>query len=125
MARVRGIARQSTGGLAPRKQLNSFALRQFQRRHPLIHDQYVSDKGNQTYANQSDAEVQNSVVTVSVGTQTEEQDLAVQVEKELDVASDIIVYLEDTVAALRSKLHDAENSSKLTSTCSKACCKKN
>ena len=130
MARTRGMPRRSTGGKAPRKQLSHAALMQFERRHPLLRNNFVSDKEVQTYASTSDVQIQMSAETNTVGTQTDQENQDDEVRREHNVANDIVAYLEDELRIMRRRLHRAEAmlkklEEKPTSTCTKDCCKKN
>ena len=130
MARIRGVVRRSTGGKAPRKQLSHAALMQFERRHPLLRDNFVSDKEVQTFPSNSDVQIQMSAETNTVGTQTDQENQDVELQREHNVARDIVAYLEDELRVLRRKLERAEAKQKKlegkpTSTCSKDCCRKN
>lgn len=129
MARTRGGARKATGGAAPRKTLSHPALLQFNRRHPLLRDQYVSDREVQTFPSTSDSQIQNVAETNNVSTQTDPEKLTIKIKRECNVANDMVTYLEDELRILRRKLQTAEAmqkklESKPTSTCSNECCKK-
>ena len=130
MARIRGVARKSTGGKAPRKSLSHPALMRFNRQHPQLRQDYVADKENQTHQSTSDVQIQIGADTKTIGTQTDQQNPAIEVKREFNAPNDIVEYLQDELATMRRRLHQAESmqkelETKPTTTCSNVCCKKN
>ena len=134
MARIRGVARKSTGGRAPRKTLSHPMLREWQRRNPPPPPGYeeemeeVEEKEVQTFPSTSDVQVQNTVETKTVGAQTDYDIPIIKVQKDLYATSARCDYLEDELVVLRQKLHRAERLQKelmkeKTSICTKECCK--